>query len=817
MLSDLRIAHRVLLKERSFTFLAIFVLAVGIGGVATQFSVINGMMLRLPAFPHAERLMSVSLVNTLRNQSIGGAGIADYVEWRAGQRSFEDLACYAARLSINVTFRDTPRRYGGVYVSHNFFHTLGVAPLLGRDFTEADDEPGAARTIIISHQIWQTDFGGTPDIVGQAVRVNGRAGTIVGVMPPGFSFPLNEQLWAPLFTEFPPQPRGSPQPFGGALLGRLKPGVSPDQAAAEFSAAARRFATDYPDTNRNLTAVEVAPFAEGFLGPQLRQILYVMLGAVVVVLLIACVNVMNMQLARATRRTRDLAVCSALGASRWRLLRQTLVESLVLAAGGAIGGILFALWATDVLLGQTRALRAPPPSWVTFDLDGRVLAAIVVATATATVLSGLVPAWLASRGRPLDMLREGGRAGTNRRVTAITRGLVVLQIALSAALLIASTFMIRSIVNQQRINWGYDTGAVLTARMTLFAADHPTPAALGQFYDQTLQTLRADPSFQAAALSTRFRLAISQNGQFELEGERYPDERSQPIAAFEAVSDGYFAALGLGIISGRDFAASDTFDRPPVAIVNAAFARRYFSHTNPLGRHLRFPQQGGNTPGPWVTIVGVAPDTRMQGAFDDQSDGAGIFVPLAQAPQRWVTIVVRGRAATPGALAEPLRRAMARFAPDQPIYLINTAANLIDETLAQNRLLASLFSIFGGVAMLLAAVGLYGVMSFAVSQRTNEFGIRMALGADAGLILRMILRQGAAQLLLGLVLGLSLALGLVLLGGALLEGMLFQVSRFDPLVWGSTVVLLSIVALVACLAPARRATKVNPTEALRAE
>ena len=816
MLSDLRIARRVLLKERAFTFLAVFVLAVGIGGVATQFSVINGMMLRLPAFSEAERLMSVSLVNTARNRSTGGAGIADYLEWRAGQRSFADLACYAARLSINVTFRDTPRRYGGVYVSHNFFHTLGVAPLLGRNFTEADDQPGAAKTIIISHQIWQTDFGGLPDIIGQAVRVNGRAGTVIGVMPPGFSFPLNEQLWAPLFTEFPPQPRGSPQPFGGALLGRLKPGVSPDQAAAEFSASARRFATDYPDTNRNLTAVEVAPFAEGFLGPQLRQILYVMLGAVVVVLLIACVNVMNMQLARATRRMRDLAVCSALGASRWRLLRQTLVESLVLATGGAIGGAFFALWATDVLLQQTRTLRAPPPAWVTFDLDGRVLAVIIVATAAATVLSGLVPAWLASRGRPLDMLREGGRSGTNRRVHTVTRGLVVLQIALSAALLIASTFMIRSIVNQQRINWGYDTGAVLTARMTLFTADHPTPESLGQFYDQTLQTLRADPNFFAAALSTRFRLAISQTGPFELDGESYPDERSRPIAAVEAVSDGYFAALGLAMVAGRDFAPADTYDRPPIAIVNTAFARRYFGHTNPLGRHLRFPQNG-NTPGPWITIVGVAPDTRMQGAFDDQSDGAGFFVPLAQAPQRWVTIVVRGHAATPAALAEPLRRDMARFAPDQPIYLIDTAARLIDETLAQNRLLTSLFSIFGGVAMLLAAVGLYGVMAFAVSQRTNEFGIRMALGADAGLILRMILRQGATQLLLGLALGLSLALGLVLLGGALLEGMLFEVSRFDPLVWGSTVVLLTIVALAACLAPARRATKVNPVEALRAE
>jgi predicted permease len=816
MLTDLRIARRVLCKEHSFSLLAILVLALGIGGVTTQFSIINGLMLRPPAFPHAERLMSVSLVDTTRNQAIGGASTADYLDWRAAQHSFEDLASYAARLSINVTFQDTPRRYGGVYVTHNFFRTLGVAPLLGRDFTAADDQPGAAKTIIISHQVWQGDFGGVPDIVGQAVHVNGRPGTVIGVMPPGFSFPLNEQLWAPMFTEFPPLPRNDPQGFGGAVLGRLKPGVSIDQAAAEFSAAARRIAAEYPQTNRTLTAVQVAPFAESFLGPQLRQMLLLMLGAVAVVLLIACVNVMNMQFARAARRARDLAVCSALGASRWRLLRQMLIESLALAAAGAVAGTLFTLWATDGLLRQARALRAPPPSWVTFDVDCRVLAVTIGVTVGAAILSGLIPAWLASRGRPLDLIRDGGRAGTGHRSNLIIRGLVILQIALTAALLVVSTFMVRSIVNQQRINWGYDTTGVLLARMTLFQADHPTPQALGQFYEKVLQTLRADPHFTAAALSTRFRLAISANGPYEVDGITYPDEGSRPNAAIESVSDGYFTALGLRILDGRDFTSADSYDRPPVAIVNAAFARRHFGNESPLGRRVRL-AQGNNTPGPWLTIVGVAPDTRMQGPYDGRSDGAGLFLPLAQAPQRWVTIVVRGRAGAPATWADPLRQTMARVDRNLPIYMVNTAARLIDETLAQNRLLAAMFSIFGGVAMLLAAVGLYGVMSFAVSQRTTEFGIRMALGADARLILRMILCQGAGQLALGLALGLSLALALVIVGEALMGNFLFQVSRADPLVWGSTILLLTLVTLLACLAPARRATKIDPIVALRAE
>ena len=493
MLSDLRIAWRVLTKERSFSLLAVLVLTLGIGGVATQFSVVNGLLIRPAAFPHAERLMSVSLFDTTRNRAIGGASTADYLEWRAAQQSFEELASYGARLSINVTFQDTPRRYGGVYVTDNFFRTLGVAPTLGRDFAATDDQPGAAKTIIISYEIWQGDFGGITNIIGQAVSVNGRPGTVIGVMPPGFSFPFNEQLWTPMFTEFTPRPRTDPQGFGGSVLGRLKPGVSSEQATGEFTAFAKRAAVDFAQTNGTFTAVQLTPFAESFIGAQLRQIVLMMLGAVVVVFLIACVNVMNMQFARSARRMRDLAVCSALGASRWRIVRQMLIENLMLAGAGAAGGTLFATWATDALHQRASSFPTPLPAWVSFDLDGRVLAATIAVSVGAALLSGLLPAWFASRSSPLDLIREGGRTGTSRRVNLIIRGLVVLQIALTVALLIGSTFMVRSIVNQQRINWGYDTSAVLIGRMTLFQADHPTPQALAQFYERTLQALRADP------------------------------------------------------------------------------------------------------------------------------------------------------------------------------------------------------------------------------------------------------------------------------------------------------------------------------------
>jgi predicted permease len=814
-MNDVHLAWRSLSKEKSFSLLAVLVLTLGIGGVVTQFSVLNGLMLRLPAFAHAGQLMTVDLVDTARGRPAGGVGTADYLDWTASQRSFQDLALFAARLSINVTDRDVPRRYGGVYVTDNFFRTLGVAPLLGRDFTPADSRPGAAKVIIINHRLWQGDFGGAPDIIGRQVHLNGRPGTIIGVMPPDFTFAFSEQVWAPFFQEFAARPRDDPQAWGGTVLGRLQAGVTREQAAAEFTAAARRSALEFPQTNRHLAAAQVVPLAESFLRPQLRQILLIMFAAVVIVMLIACVNVMNMQFARAVRRTRDVAVCSALGASRWRLLRQMLVENLLLAGGGAAGGTLFAWWATGALLRQARSIPTPPPAWVTFDLDGRVLAAICLVAAGTGIMAGLVPAWLASRSRLTDVLREGGRGGTNRRVNLIIRGLVILQIALTAALLVVSSFMVRSIVNQQHIDWGYDTDAVLAARMTLFQADHPTSEALGRFYSRTLQSLRSDPRFERIALTTRFRLAISQSGPCEVEGVTYPDDSARPLAAVESVSDGYFTALDMQVLAGRDFSPADAPDRPPVAMVNAAFARRHFGRESPLGRRIRLVQ--ANRPGPWLTIVGLAPDTHMQGPADGRSDGAGIFLPLWQSPQRWITLVVRGRGGAAITWAGPLRQAMARLDPNLPIYQANTAAQLIDGAMAQGRLIATLFSLFGGVAMLLAAIGLYGVMSFAVSQRTQEYGIRIALGADTRMILRMILRQGAAQLALGLSLGLALAAVLVSLGGAFMEGFLYQVSRADPLVWSSTIALLTAVTLLACLAPAWRAARVDPMEALRAE
>ncbi len=624
----------------------------------------------------------------------------------------------------------------------------------------------------------------------------------------------------PFYNEFPLKPRGDPAAIGPQIMGRLKPGVSLDQVNAEFVGLARRLAKDNPKTNGQLTSASVQPLLNTFVGPQLRQTVYAMLGAVILVLLIACVNVMNMQFGRAALRAKELAIRGALGATRWRLVRQMLTESLLVAVLGAIVGVAMAYWAVGLLVRATNALPFPLPYWVSFTIDARVLAFTVGIVLVATAVSGLVPAWLSARANPAEVMKEGGRGNSSRLVNVLTRVLVVGQIALTAALLIAATLQIKSVRNQITLNYGYDENSLYTARMGLFEGDYPTSEARQQFFVRTLRGLRNDPAFDGAAMTDRFRMTFGNFGQFEVDGQNYVTDRDRPRGNSEAVSDNYFAALGLKILNGRDFTIEDTDTKQPVAIVNTSFSRKHFRHDNPIGRRVRIfnPAQ----PQPWRTIVGVVPDTLMQGPFNQQTDDSGFYVPLLAAPPapQFCTLIVRPhqgqRAET---LGPALGQAIARLDANLPVYFGGTPARLHNEILGVNRITATLFTIFGAVAVVLSAVGLYGVMSFSVNQRTQEFGIRMALGADAARILRMVMSQGAWQLLIGLLLGIgAAALLLTVIGAAALQNFLFRVNTFDTLwIYTAVAALLSAVAAVSCFVPARRATRVNPIVALRAE
>jgi predicted permease len=822
---DIRVGLRVLFKEKSFCFLAVFVLALGICGVTTQFTVINALVLRGFAFPHPEELASVGLLDpqaTPLNNNFGAGVIPsaqDYEDLRAAQQSFSLMAAYLNGSTINVSYRKNPQRYTGGYVTENFFKITGVKPILGRDFTADDNKPGAEKVTILGHEIWQRDFGGDPKIVGQSVRINGRAATVIGVMPPKFKFPISEQLWVPLYNEFPPKPRGDTSGVGPAILGRLKPGVSFDQANAEFIGLAQRLAKENPKTNGQLVSAAVWPLQKSFTGPQLRQTVFAMMAAVILVLVIACVNVMNMQFARATLRARELAIRGALGATRSRLVRQMLTESFLVAFLGALVGVVMAFWAVSVLVKATNALPFPLPYWVSFDIDLKVLGFTLLIVLAATLLSGLVPAILSARANAAEMMKEGGRGNSSRLVNVITRTLVVGQIALTAALLIAAVLQIKSIRNQIKLDYGYDENGVYSARMGLFDGDYPTSEARQQFFARALRMLRANSAFEAAGLTGRFRMTFGGFGQYEVDGHHYITDRDRPQGNFEFVSDGYFSTMGLRILEGRDFTMDDNDSRQAVAIVSAGFARKYWANESPLGKRIRIfnPAQ----PQPWRTIIGIVPDTLMQGPFNQQTDNSGFYVPILGVPPapQFVTVVVRPH---PGqradTLATPLAKAVAELDSNLPIYFGGTPAHLHDEILGGSRIFATLFTIFGVAAFFLSAVGLYGVMSFSVSQRTQEFGIRMALGADAARIFRMVMKQGAWQLVIGLVLGTgAAALLLGVLAAAALQTILYKVKPLDPSIYFAVAGLLTAVAAASCFVPARRATQVNPMAALRTE
>ncbi len=829
---DLHVGLRVLVKEKSFCALAVFVLALGIAAVTTQFSVVNGVMLRGFSFPNADRMTSVRFVDPTSATFFGVNGqvsAMDYEEVLPAQRSFELMAAYLNGSTVNATIAGRPQRYTGAYTTENFLRILGVTPLLGRDFTAADNRPGAPKVAIISYGTWQRDFGGAADILGRALRINGTPATVVGVMPQGFNFPTNEELWLPLYTDFPVRPRNDPRANDPAVLGLLRPDVSLDQAHAEFDAIAKRLAGAYPDTNKPFNAAEVQPLIDAFIPRPLRGTLLTMLGFCVGVLLIACVNVMNMQFARATLRAKELAVRSSLGATRVRLIRQMLTESLLVAGIGALLGVGLAYVATDWLSATVRALENPPPSWITFDVDARALGFTVVATFAAAVMSGLLPAWMSSRANAVEVLKEGGRAHTSRSITFVTRGLVVVQIVVTCLLLIGSLLQVRSILKQQTVDYGYDTAALMSARMGLMDGDYPTDASRKLFYDRLVRALAANPAFEAVALTNRFRMVFSGNGPIEIEGRQYKDDRDRPNTNFEQVTGGFFDVTGQRLLAGRAFTDDDLDQRQPVAIVNAAFAQKHFGTASALGRRFRTVGNRGTQIGAWRTIVGVVSTIRMLGPFNNPNvDESGFYVPfysavfgpLTPAPfaNRFATVVVKPRGGRRAdTLGTTLRREVNTVDPNLPLYFVDTPAKQLEGFIAQNRIIATMFTIFGAVAALLAAVGIYGVTSFAVNQRTPEFGVRMALGADRRRILGMVLTQGSMQVALGLMLGLGLTLGIATAGGAAIGNSLFGVSARDPFSYGTVTALVLLVSLVAILVPARRATRVDPMLALRAE
>ncbi|MFN7979269.1 MAG: ABC transporter permease [Vicinamibacterales bacterium] len=797
-MQDLRLAFRLLARQPLTSAMAMVALAMGIGLTTTMFSILNGAVLRGLPFERADRLLHVAPFDTVSNDD-DEAPQWVYASWRSTQRSFEDLSGFYVA-NANVVGPDgTPERYRAAWITPNTFGLLRARPALGRDFAAADGVAGAAPAVIISDRVWRDRFAARPDALGQTLRVNGQAATVVAVMPPGFAFPITQDLWLALAVQPVRQTPDTAQTL--EVIGRLRDGRTRAEATAEFAALHRALLADQPAVQQ-VTTVEIKPYVEEFIGSSTVRLLSTMFAAVLLVLVIACVNVTNLILARAADRTRDLAVRTALGARRGEVVRQTLVEVGVLALGGAIGGALIAWAGTSMFMRGIADTN--PPFWIDIRVDRPALVFVGGMALLATLVAGLVPAWRTSAADVSPLLGDEGRGTTSLRIGKLSRGLVAAEIALSFALLVVSAFTIQSVRNINVFDPGITTRDVFSARISLPASDYANDAASWRFIEQVRERLESLPGVTAAAVSTGVPPDLPREA-VAVDGETYARERDYPRARLAVVTPEYFAVVGIAARRGRTFGRTDTADSPAVALVSESFERAHYPQ-GALGRRVRV-VDGDRIA--WREVVGVVPDVHSIDLGPTGSDG--VYVPLAQAPSRFVAVLLRA-AGDPLTLTAAVRRTVADLDPNLPIYNVNTLQQVLEANTWGWRVFGTLFSVFGAAALFLAVVGLYGVMAFTVAKRTGEIGVRIALGAEPGDVMRLVLAQGAWQIGGGVLVGLGLAVAL----GKAMQSFFFGVGLEDPRFYAAVALVLLVTGLSAAFVPARRAARVDPSEALRA-
>jgi putative ABC transport system permease protein len=798
---------RMLVKTPALSLVAILTIALGVGLTTHTFSVVYGSVIRGLPFDGGDRLMSITESKPAEGITGNWVPIHDYVDWRDQQTAFNDLAgLYEG--TVNLADEDRqPDRFLGAFVTANMMDVVGVAPILGRAFQPGEDQPSATPTIVLGYDVWQNRYGGDPAILGRGVRANGKTHTIIGVMPPRFRFPFQADLWMPLGMDASQLKRGEGHHLN--IVGKLAPGVSIDQAATQLASVAQRIAETYPETNEGVTAA-VHPFTEEYMPPEIIAVLWAMLVAVFGVLLIACANVANLLLARATVRSKEVAIRSALGASRSRVIRQLLVESLVLALLG--GGLGIALSYVGIDIFNAAILDIQKPFWIMIDLNNTVLLFALGVTLVASIVSGTIPAFKASGADVHELLKDEGRGSSSFRMSRFSAVLVVVEIALSCALLIAAGFMVKSIIKVKTLDMGFSAENVFTARLGLFESDYPDGDRRLVFLDQLEARLRGLPAARTVSLTSSLPASGADASWITVAGETYVADRDYPVSRWSVISPDFFETFEIDVTDGRKFDVRDRADNTPVAIVNESFARRHFGTESAIDRRFRLGRSDSEEP--WLTIVGVVPDMHIGGGVggigSDRRTRDQFFVPLAQNPLRFVSIAVK-TAGPPMAIAADVRRVVTSLDPNLPIYNVDSMDGVIETNTWAFGLFGSLFAIFGGIALFMAAVGLYGVMAFSVNLRTQELGIRMALGAHGGDIIRLILRSGLTQLAIGL--GVGVAIGAALSNP--LRVMLFDVRLGDPTVYLTIIVTLTVTGLLACLVPARRATRVDVVHALK--
>ena len=810
LLSDIRYGTRVLLKRPGLSALAVAALAVGIGLTSTMFSIVYAAVLKGLPYERSDRLVAIFRNRPAQGIKFLSVDIHDFIDWREQQKSFEALAAFYVE-TVNVSGTEgRPIRYYGAYASANLFDILRVRPIVGRAFRPEEDKPSAPAVLILSYRAWRDRFNGDPNIVGRHVRANAEMTTIVGVMPENFDFPGQLDAWLPLRIDPLAYRRGSGPAFESTQLnaiGRLRDRVSLEAAQTEMSAIAKRIAAEHPESNEGI-GVTLIRQNDAWIGPEGRSMLLTMLAAVFGVLLIACANVANLLLARAQLRTREIAIRMALGARRARTIAQLLAETLVLALAGAAAGLLVANAGIAFFNASTTNLDLP--LWLSARFDPAVALFVVALALLSAILAGTLPALRASKGDVSEILNDEVRGSSGLRVGRISRALVVAQLSFSCGLLVVAGLMIRTIVNVARFDYGFNTTNVYTARLGLFAKDYPTPAAEVQFYDRLRQRVGSLPGVRSAAYTSDLPArGSSQMQRLSVDGTAYPTEQDHPRARRIVIAPAYFEIFDAKPIAGRAFTDADREGSLPVAIVNRRFVQRFLGGGDPVGRRIRL----GDDAAAWRTIVGVVPDMHLGGVFDqlDVHD-EGVYLPLAQNVINFMSLIVRTER-DPMTYASAIQTEVNAIDPTLPLYWVRSLKQQYELDTWFFRAFGKLFMTFGFAALALAIVGLYGVVSFSVSQRTREIGVRMALGAQARRILQLVLAQGGLQLAIGVLVGVGFA---AILSRAL-QAMLFRVNPWDPVVFALVVAALSVSGLTACLIPAARAIRLDPVDALRYE
>jgi putative ABC transport system permease protein len=809
LLQDLRYALRMLAKRPGFTAVAVLTLAVGIGANTAIFSVVNAVLLRPLPYEEPERLVVVwdNFLNMGLPQI--SVSVPEFEDYRTRNQSFTGMAAWAMTTG-NLTEAGEPEQVRVAFVTTDFFSVLGVNPVKGRGFIPEEGQDGNDNVAVLSHGLWQRRFGSDPDVVGKTLRLNGEVVSIVGVAPPGFRFPRELDLWAPIAVT-----TGGPNaPSRGSrflsVFARLKPGVSLEQARSDMAGLGSALMGEYPNnypTDSGWT-VTVVPLHEQVVGDT-RPALLVLLAAVGFVLLIACANVANLLLVRAASRSKEVAVRLALGASRVRLVRLLLTESVLLALAGGLLGLAVAVWGVDMI---AAASPAGIPRIDEVGADARVFLFTLGVSVATGVLFGLAPALQTTRPDLLESLKEGDRGSTESfKRNRVRNGLVVTEVALSLVLLVGAGLLIKSFVRVWNVDAGFDPENVLTAQLSLPQMKYTEKQQATLFYQQLVERMQALPGVQAAAVATLLPMTGNSSGTVTLEGKPVPQTGGLE-ADQRGVSPDYFRAMGVRILRGRGFTAQDVEGAQPVCVVDEKMALEQYPGEDPIGRQIKI--GGSQSQLPWMTIVGVASHLKNQGL--EEEGRVQLYIPLFQPPFQGPvrnTYLVAKTATDPEAVAGAMRATVASLDRDLPIANVRAMEDVLWDSVATRRLAMSLLGLFAAVALLLAAVGLYGVLAYSVARRTHEIGIRMALGARPGDVLRLVVGQGLVLIAIGVAVG----LGASLLVARAMSDLLFGVSAADPLTLVGTPVLLLLVALAACYVPARRAARVDPMIALRYE